>query len=695
MSHGFQIGDYILVPSLNQLHHIDQVYTLEPKVIDLLLFFAHQPNIIASREEIRHAIWGKTLVSDHAINRLVSQLRKALSDNKQPYQYIETVAKRGYRLVANVTLATEKKRYQKGHNKALRQHKYLWIIITIITMCTVYGFKDELFSSGSALKINGGTIKQISAIPGREWLPKYSSNGQWLTFLHFDKVTKRFHIMLKTDEQELAKSAYTTQKRISDYYWLPHQDRLIVATFDGEHCLIEQLEISKPYSAFDTTAFGIPCGNTAARSIAWSQADDKLYWIADSGELHQQKIDTHQLPFTSLDLAAVEKVPLVNNIYQLVLSLNGKHLALLKHHQWERSAIELYNVENNQLQTIYKSQSLIHALSWDNAGEHLVFVEGNSINTVTLQGELNVAGFNSENDIYNIHYNAERAELLYASSNAKYQLIKLTKQTGGGYHEKRPQWRSQMNERNPVYSHDGESLAFISQRAGQYGIAIKQDDSSVRQLKLHDLDLSQTLIRWSPDDQKLLFHSEKSLFIYSLVTDKYKKVTADNIYADVVAWSYRMPENIYFRSDLDGQMNIWLVNIYSGNISKLTEKGGFSGHESEDGQYFYYGKEVEDGLWRLNLTTNEEVLVLKGFSRENHLSWYLVDQGIYYLYSREHVPSIYYYSFDSKSEQLLWPYKPWTHGGFTISSDQKNIVLGLKEQIEWNIMSIGVNKSGW
>jgi DNA-binding winged helix-turn-helix (wHTH) protein len=34
MAHKFQIGDFILVPSLNQLHHGDEIFTLEPKAID-------------------------------------------------------------------------------------------------------------------------------------------------------------------------------------------------------------------------------------------------------------------------------------------------------------------------------------------------------------------------------------------------------------------------------------------------------------------------------------------------------------------------------------------------------------------------------------------------------------------------------------------------------------------------------------
>jgi DNA-binding winged helix-turn-helix (wHTH) protein/Tol biopolymer transport system component len=696
MVDNFQIGDFILVPSLNQLHSVvqvkneGQVQTLEPKVIDLLLFFAQQPNRIASREDIRSAIWGNITVSDHAINRLISQLRKALSDNKQPYQYIETLAKRGYRLVAKVSVLSENHFENKVTIKRKYQHKILWLVVSVvIALVSILSvLKVDVLKSEAVLQIDGGTIKQISALPGREWLPKYSKDGKWLTFLHFDKITKNYHIMLKSERQALAFKAFSTDRRITDYYWLPEQNRLFMATFDGEHCLIEQLEFSAEKAYLVKLPFVVSCGQSASRAIAWSPIDNKLYWLTGKGELHRQALQTQQLPFSILDDALVEKVAELENIYQFSLSENGQFLALLKHHQWEKSDIELYNIAADQQITLLKSDALIRALSWNNPSEALIFVADNKVSVLSMNGHVTDAGFNSENDMTNMHYAANQSQLLYASSTTKYQLLHLQKEINGGYQKQPLQWHSQVNERNPVYSHSGKSIAFISQRGGQYGIAIKQDGEDVQQLKLSGLDLSQTLIRWSPDDQQLLFHSKNSLFVYSLVTEKYQQITDNNIYADVVAWSYRSPENIYFRSDIDGQMNIWLVNIDTGTIKPFTENGGYSGHESQDGQYFYYTKENEDGLWKVSLVTGEEVLFLADFSRRNHLSWFLVEHGLYYLYSTEQVASIYYYAFDSKKEQLLWRYEPWLHGGFTISPDQQHIYLGLKELIEWNIMSV-------
>ncbi|MCJ8269946.1 MAG: winged helix-turn-helix domain-containing protein, partial [Psychrosphaera sp.] len=84
MTMRYRLGDFVVEPALNQISGADGVNVLEPKAIDLLVFFMQNPGQITSRDQIRTAVWGPISVSDHAVNRLISQLRKALGDNVQP-----------------------------------------------------------------------------------------------------------------------------------------------------------------------------------------------------------------------------------------------------------------------------------------------------------------------------------------------------------------------------------------------------------------------------------------------------------------------------------------------------------------------------------------------------------------------------------------------------------------------------------
>lgn len=76
---------------------------LEPKVMELLLLLAEYPAQLVTRETIAARLWPKTIVGDDTIARTVSKLRKTLGDDSKTQDYIETLPKRGYRLLAPVT----------------------------------------------------------------------------------------------------------------------------------------------------------------------------------------------------------------------------------------------------------------------------------------------------------------------------------------------------------------------------------------------------------------------------------------------------------------------------------------------------------------------------------------------------------------------------------------------------------------
>ncbi len=75
---------------------------LEPKVMDLLFLLAGAPGKVFSREQILEALWPGLIVGDDALARTVSKLRQALGDDARAPRYIETISKRGYRLLADV-----------------------------------------------------------------------------------------------------------------------------------------------------------------------------------------------------------------------------------------------------------------------------------------------------------------------------------------------------------------------------------------------------------------------------------------------------------------------------------------------------------------------------------------------------------------------------------------------------------------
>ena len=99
----FALGDWLVDPAGNRLVRGAEVRPLRHKAMALLVLLARHPGQTVSREEIMHAVWdGNRFVAPKAINTAVWALRQALGDELESPRYVETIAKKGYRLIAPV-----------------------------------------------------------------------------------------------------------------------------------------------------------------------------------------------------------------------------------------------------------------------------------------------------------------------------------------------------------------------------------------------------------------------------------------------------------------------------------------------------------------------------------------------------------------------------------------------------------------
>ncbi|MCB1035045.1 MAG: helix-turn-helix transcriptional regulator [Acidobacteria bacterium] len=97
----FQLGPFRVQPSLNRLTGEFGCVRVEPKLMDVLRFLAGRAGRVVSKEEIVEAVWPEVYVTDSVITRAIAGLRRALEDDARSPRFIETIAKRGYRLLVS------------------------------------------------------------------------------------------------------------------------------------------------------------------------------------------------------------------------------------------------------------------------------------------------------------------------------------------------------------------------------------------------------------------------------------------------------------------------------------------------------------------------------------------------------------------------------------------------------------------
>lgn len=98
----FRVGDWLVEPGVGCVTRDGHSVKLEPKVMDLLVCLARRPGRVLSREELEEAVWAGTVVGYDALTSAIIKLRKAFGDDSRHPWLIETVSKRGYRLIALV-----------------------------------------------------------------------------------------------------------------------------------------------------------------------------------------------------------------------------------------------------------------------------------------------------------------------------------------------------------------------------------------------------------------------------------------------------------------------------------------------------------------------------------------------------------------------------------------------------------------
>ena len=96
----FPIGDWVFAPAANELRRGGERRRLEDRAARTLELLCERPGEPVPQDVIVAAVWNGRSQSPNSVPVVIGDLRRALDDDARRPRYIETVAKRGYRLIA-------------------------------------------------------------------------------------------------------------------------------------------------------------------------------------------------------------------------------------------------------------------------------------------------------------------------------------------------------------------------------------------------------------------------------------------------------------------------------------------------------------------------------------------------------------------------------------------------------------------
>ncbi len=98
----YRIADAIVDFDSNRIERADRSVELEPRVADVLRYLVEHSGRVVTREELLQQVWNTQNISDDAITRCVNLIRRSFDDSAREPRVLQTLTKRGYRLIADV-----------------------------------------------------------------------------------------------------------------------------------------------------------------------------------------------------------------------------------------------------------------------------------------------------------------------------------------------------------------------------------------------------------------------------------------------------------------------------------------------------------------------------------------------------------------------------------------------------------------
>jgi DNA-binding winged helix-turn-helix (wHTH) protein len=85
------------------LLHGDTRLSLTPKPFAVLQYLVNHPGRLVTHDELMSAVWPETYVQPEVLRRYILEIRRLLDDKADAPRFVETIPKRGYQFIADVS----------------------------------------------------------------------------------------------------------------------------------------------------------------------------------------------------------------------------------------------------------------------------------------------------------------------------------------------------------------------------------------------------------------------------------------------------------------------------------------------------------------------------------------------------------------------------------------------------------------
>lgn len=652
-----EVGSYRVDVRTRRITGENRETRVEPRVMQVLQCLAERSGEVVSKEEFMEEVWGDTVVTDDALLRCISALRKAFDDDARSPEYIETIRSQGYRLIAPVRERTPSPKREESSSstrvaipEVLSPPAGSWQGWALALAAVALAAASALTWASRSSSPPAEPLRAVplTSQPGEEVDPALSPGGERVVFARRAPSGTSFDLYLKERGRELPRrltSSPTDERRPT---FSPDGRRVAFVREDGA----------------ETRIAVVPVGGGPTRHVKTLQTRDvqKLAWSPDGGALvfsaHEAPYEPFSLFLFSLETLDVRKLTTppadARGDFAPAFSPDGERLAFMRSPVSHIADVFTMPVQradgstdgstdgsNSNARRLTRDNADITGLDWTPSGEAVVFTSDRAgaygLWQVTAEGgTLRWVATTQSGALHRPAMAEGQRSLVYVRRSDETNLWKqsLTDSTDDSTTAV-PVVASTRHDTDPALSPDGRRLAFVSDRTGSDQLWTA-DTSGAHPTRLTDFEGHVTTSpQWSPEGRRIAFDTRQEgsadIYVVGAGGGEPRRLTPSASNDKMPRWS-RDGEWIYFASNRSGHWQVWKIPADgTGEAVQITTEGGFVAQEGPRGKHLYYTKRNAPGLWKRSREGGEEEHLAGEITPQDGAAWAVREDHLYYV----------------------------------------------------------------
>lgn len=612
--HKFSFTEFIVDAKANLIIKNGQEKRIETKVMSLLILLASNAGEVITRKQILAEIWPDVIVGEEVIAQIIYNLRNALGDDAKRPKYIETIPKKGYRFIVEISLVEEKpveivRAQVQQMSKTSKQLGITGFFLAIAIV--IFWLNTE--KEQSTYNINN--ILPVTQMLGKESNFVLNEKHNSMAYVYHDGKQADLYIRnLDNNQQE---QLTNNDWREFSPLWLDAETLLYVRQKKSKFQIVRQHKQQSENVLYESNShlMHLRVNNISQKNIFFIEFEHykngRLTELKSlnliNGDVHSLHEDYPQLP---------EEVQLP------VYSVDGNTLYFVNDNN-KKKTIYALSLHSKKLVQLTDEFDLIGHMSLANEGQLLVSGTRSATNGIWQLSSVNksiqlLLPTTSGEEITKANLASQHNEIYYATIKRSYDqvLANINSQT----FDQLPKLNSDGDEFAAVFSKDDTSIYFVSDRTGSFELWSYEIASG----ELHQIThLNASMIARpviSPSEKMLAVvykTNDLTLAVISLPTGKLLSKTAIPHMQHPLSFS--QDEQKIYVSERRGQVNVYQYDRESLSSTLVQEKAGLIANASKDNQSVMLMDYQYQGIIKRDLVSGEITPLTNSIKNISHL----------------------------------------------------------------------------